>query len=163
ELWNSGQKSGGADSVGAVGKFAGPTEANGELYVGTANSLVVYGLIPPATAVPDAPVNLTATTFSGSSVTPSWQDHTAQTHTANGYAIEASTDNVTFTQMTTAIAGLSSINVGGLQPSTLYYFRVRGFNGMGFSSYSTVASATTSSQVVFLDFSGGFAGSTSKL
>src|SRR5262249_52108158 len=48
ELWNSGQKSGGGDNLGAVVKFAPPTVANGEVFVGTTNSLVVYGLTPPA-------------------------------------------------------------------------------------------------------------------
>jgi hypothetical protein len=43
ELWNSGQNSG--DNVGSVVKFAVPTVANGMVYVGTSNSLVVYGLI----------------------------------------------------------------------------------------------------------------------
>ncbi len=48
ELWNSGQRAGGADNVGTVVKFAVPTAANGRVYVGTSNSLVVYGLTPPA-------------------------------------------------------------------------------------------------------------------
>ncbi|KAK9490983.1 pyrrolo-quinoline quinone [Lipomyces doorenjongii] len=42
ELWNSGQISG--DNLGSVVKFAVPTVANGMVYVGTRNSLVVYGL-----------------------------------------------------------------------------------------------------------------------
>jgi hypothetical protein len=43
ELWNSGQRAGGSDNVGSVVKFAAPTVANGEVFVGTGNSLVVYG------------------------------------------------------------------------------------------------------------------------
>jgi hypothetical protein len=43
ELWNSGQRAGGADNLGSVVKFASPTVANGEVFVGTSNSLVVYG------------------------------------------------------------------------------------------------------------------------
>ncbi|ODQ71026.1 hypothetical protein LIPSTDRAFT_73614, partial [Lipomyces starkeyi NRRL Y-11557] len=42
ELWNSGQMSG--DNLGSVVKFAVPTVANGKVYVGTRNSVVVYGL-----------------------------------------------------------------------------------------------------------------------
>ncbi|KAK9371719.1 pyrrolo-quinoline quinone [Lipomyces chichibuensis] len=41
ELWNSGQIIG--DNLGSVVKFAVPTVANGQVYVGTRNSLVVYG------------------------------------------------------------------------------------------------------------------------
>src|SRR5262249_8154680 len=53
ELWNSGQKAGGADAVGAVVKFATPTVAGGQLFIGTSNSLLIYGLTPPASAAPD--------------------------------------------------------------------------------------------------------------
>ncbi|MCE5268982.1 MAG: hypothetical protein LLG00_13985, partial [Planctomycetaceae bacterium] len=49
ELWNSGQKAGGADSLGSVVKFASPTVANGEVFVGTSTGLVVYGLVPTLT------------------------------------------------------------------------------------------------------------------
>src|SRR5260370_15379451 len=67
ELWNSGQKAGGGDNLGAVVKFAVPTVANGQVYVGTTNSLVVYGLILPPSAVPNAPA-LSASALSCSSL-----------------------------------------------------------------------------------------------
>jgi hypothetical protein len=51
ELWNSGQHAGGTDALGAVVKFAVPTVANGEVFVGTADSLVVYGLLAQPTLV----------------------------------------------------------------------------------------------------------------
>src|SRR5262249_10480157 len=131
ELWDSGQKSGGADSLGAVVKFAVPTVANGEVYVGTTNSLVVYGLTPPANAAPNAPTNLTATALSGSSINLTWQDTTQPPNTATLYKIEESTDGKTFTQVTTAPAGSTSLAVGGLSPLTTYSFRIRGTNGLG--------------------------------
>ncbi|HEV2947776.1 MAG TPA: fibronectin type III domain-containing protein, partial [Gemmataceae bacterium] len=162
ELWNSAQKPGGGDTLGAVIKFAVPTVANGKVYVGTSNSLVVYGLVNPPTAVPSAPV-LSATALSGSSVNLTWTDSTSPPNTATGYKVEQSTDNVNFTQVTTAPAGATSIAIGGLTPLTTYYFRIRGFNGLGNSNYSNTASATTTSQVAVLDFSAGFAGSTSQL
>jgi hypothetical protein len=163
ELWNSGQKPGGGDNLGAVVKFAVPTVANGEVYVGTTNSLVVYGLTPPANAAPNAPV-LLATPLSGTSINLTWTDSTASPNNATAYKIELSTDNVTFTQVTTAPPAATSIAIGGLSPLTTYTFRIRGSNGAGDSSYSNTASAVTTNQVVaLLDFSGGFAGSVGKL
>jgi hypothetical protein len=162
ELWNSSQKPGGGDNLGAVNKLATPTVANGKVYVGTSNSLVVYGLVNPPTAVPNAPV-LSATALSGSSVNLTWTDSTSPPNTATAYKVEQSTDNVNFTQITTAPAGATSIAIGALNALTTYYFRIRGFNALGNSNYSNIANATTTSQVALLDFSGGFAGSTSTL
>lgn len=162
ELWNSSQKIGGTDSLGAVVKFAPVTVANGQVYVGTSNSLVVYGLTPPANAVP-LPPTLNATTLSGSSIQLSWTDSTTSPNQATTYLIEQSTDGTNFTQVTTVPGGLTGVSIGGLNLSTTYFFRVRGLNGLGNSQYSNIASATTTNQLATIDFSGGFAGSTSKL
>jgi hypothetical protein len=162
ELWNSGQKPGGGDNVGAVVKFAVPAEANGEVFVGTSNSLVVYGLTPPANAVPRTPA-LAATALSGSSINLTWTDSTRLPNTANGYTIQESTDGRTFRTITTAPAGATALAVGGLRPLTRYFFRIRGFNAVGTSTFSNVARATTTSPVASLDFSGGFVGAASTL
>jgi len=162
ELWNSGMKANNADAVGAVMKFAAPTVANGEVFVGTADSLVVYGLQPPASSAPLAPT-LGGVALSGTSVNLTWTDPTVEPNTASGYKIEESTDNVNFTQVTTAPAGSLSIALGGLAPQTTYYFRIRGFNSVDNSPYSNVVPITTTNQVALLDFSAGFGGSTSTL
>lgn len=49
ELYNSDQAPGGRDQLGSSVKFTVPTVADGHLFVGTANSLVIYGLLsdPP--------------------------------------------------------------------------------------------------------------------
>lgn len=52
ELYNSNQASGARDQFGAGNKFIVPMIANGKVYVGTTNSVAVFGLFsPPATAV----------------------------------------------------------------------------------------------------------------
>jgi fibronectin type 3 domain-containing protein len=162
ELWNSSQKAGGADNLGAATKFAVPTEANGMVYVGTMTGLVVYGLAAPPNAVPDTP-GLSATALSGSVINLTWTDDTQKPNTASGYTVQESTDGSTFNTVATTSAGANSLAVGGLAALTKYYFRISGFNSLGSSGLSNVASATTSNVVALLDFSGGFAGSTSDL
>jgi hypothetical protein len=163
QLWNSGQAAGGADNLGAVVKFAPPTVVNGEVYVGTANSLVVYGLTPPPGKVSNAPV-LAATALSSTSINLTWTDSTVAPNIPSIYLIEESTDGKTFKQVATSPAGSTSIAIGGLNPLTKYYFRIRGTNSAGNSAYSNVANATTSNQsAAGIDFSGGFAGATGQL
>jgi hypothetical protein len=45
ELYNSTQASGGKDNFSS-NKFISPMVANGRVYVGTANSVAVFGLLP---------------------------------------------------------------------------------------------------------------------
>jgi hypothetical protein len=162
ELWNSSENADDADDAGALVKFAVPTVANGEVFIGTSTTLVAYGLKPPAGLAPVAPT-LSGLPLSGTSVSLSWTDSTVPPNTASGYLIEESTDNVNFTQVTTAPAGSQSVSLGGLTPQTMYYFRIRGFYNIGDSPYSNRITVTTTNQVAVLDFSGGFAGSKSKL
>lgn len=44
QLYNSGQATGGRDTLGTVAHFATPTVANGKVYAGTQTQLVAYGL-----------------------------------------------------------------------------------------------------------------------
>ena len=76
ELWDSGQHTGGTDALsGNVIEFAVPTVANGQVFVGTTDSLDIFGLDPPPSAPSNAPI-LGATALSGSSVNLMWTDNT---------------------------------------------------------------------------------------
>ena len=139
-----------------------PVVANGEVFVGTSTSLVVYGLLSPPTAVPVAP-DLSGTASGGLSVNLTWTDPTTVPNTASGYTIEESTDDVHFTPVATAVAGATSVSIGGLQPLTQYYFEITGYNSLGTSSPSNVVSITTSYLTPAANFAGGFANASTQL
>jgi hypothetical protein len=160
ELWNSNEATG--NSVGTVIRFSEPTVANGEVFVGTANGFVAYGLVQPPSQVPMAPT-LLATALSGSSINLTWSDPSVSPNQASVYLIEESTDGSNFTQIATAPQNTTSIAIGALTPNTKYYFRIRGSNTIGNSPYSNVANATTTNLASGIDFSGGFASSGSQL
>ncbi|HWE01716.1 MAG TPA: hypothetical protein VG326_04840 [Tepidisphaeraceae bacterium] len=157
ELWNSNDVAG--DNLGAVVKFAQPTVVNGQVYVGTANSLVVYGLNEAPQQAPTAPV-LSAAALSGSSINLTWNDSTAAPNKPSVYLIDESVNGGPFTQIATAPAGAVSIAIGGLQPLTTYSFEIAGKNSVGLSPFSMAAMATTTNQAAGIDFSSGFFGET---
>jgi len=163
EIYTSAQAANSRDALGSAVKFTVPTVADGEVFVGTSNSLVAYGLLQQATAPPAAPTNLSASAFSGSVINLTWTDNDKAPNSATGYNILQSTDGTNFTQVGTASAGATSFAVGSLQVSTKYFFEIDAFNSKGTSGFSNVANATTTSQAGVLDFSSGFANSSGVL
>ncbi|HEX4125717.1 MAG TPA: PQQ-binding-like beta-propeller repeat protein, partial [Tepidisphaeraceae bacterium] len=72
ELYNSNQ-AGTRDQLGLGVKFAVPTVANGHIYVGTATSLDVFGLLNSQTASPPAAASrLTATSLTPTEIDLAW-------------------------------------------------------------------------------------------
>ncbi len=143
ELWNSGP-----GSIATV-KFAVPTVANGQVFVGTQNGLQVFGLTGASAPVqaPNPVSNLSAQALSGSSVELTWTDSTVSPNFATNYAIQVSTDNVHFTTMANAGQETTSYTVTGLNQNTTYYFQIVSSNSAGASNPSAPStSATTTNQ-----------------
>src|SRR6185295_11261331 len=91
-------------------------------------------------AIPAAPSALTAGAVSTSQINLSWTDHASN---EDGFKIERSADNVTFTQIATTVANITSYSDLGLAAGSTYYYRVLAHNTGGESNYSNIASATT--------------------
>jgi hypothetical protein len=91
------------------------------------------------TAAPAAPSVLTAAPASSSSVDLSWTDNS---NDETQFKIERSDDaGISFTQIATVGANVTTYTDTGLTPLTTYTYQVRSSNLVGDSSYSNTASA----------------------
>jgi len=146
------------DSLGTAVKFTGPTVADGEVFVGTTNSLVAYGLLSPPNSPPTAPNSLMAAAVSNNQINLIWTDTASN---AFGYYVEESGDNGnSWSQIATLSSNAVSYSVVGLQPNTPYTFRVRAYNSLGTSTYTNNAPATTTNNATSVNYPNGFSGQT---
>jgi hypothetical protein len=101
---------------------------------------------PTPAPVPSAPTALTAMNVTASSVTADWTSVSG----ASGYRLDVSR-NSSFKKYLRGyrnmdVGNATNRNVSGLSKSTVYYYRVRAYNGAGTSGNSNVISVTTDSQ-----------------
>lgn len=92
-----------------------------------------------ATLIPLAPAALTAAGVSTSQINLSWSAVTG----AMGFAIERSPDGVTWAQIATTAAGVTSYQDAGLGAGSTYLYEVCANNAGGNSAFSNQARATT--------------------
>ncbi|MBK9138012.1 MAG: fibronectin type III domain-containing protein [Verrucomicrobia bacterium] len=93
------------------------------------------------TVAPAAPSNLGATaTVNGTTVFVTWTDNSAN---EAGFRLERSTDQVNWSVIATLAANIVSFEDAGLTPESTYHYRLRSYNGGGFSAYSDTASVVT--------------------
>lgn len=90
--------------------------------------------------VPEAPEDLEAEVLSPSSVELTWTDNSDN---EEGFSIERRASGGSWREIDTVDEDEESYTVTGLEPGTLYYFRVRAYNEDGESDYSNVVSVTT--------------------
>ena len=97
--------------------------------------------VSPSVAVILAPSDLSLSLQAGPQVGLSWMDNSTN---ETGFAIERSTDGVSFTQIAIAPAhnnvGLTIYNDATAVLGTAYFYRVAAVNALGSSAYSNIAS-----------------------
>lgn len=90
---------------------------------------------------PTSPSNLQATTVSNTTIKLVWADNS---NNEDSFKIERRLNSaVTYTEVGSVGANVTTFTNTGLTPNTLYLYRVRAVNDGGKSAYSNVSSATT--------------------
>jgi galactose oxidase-like protein/glyoxal oxidase-like protein/fibronectin type III domain protein len=87
-----------------------------------------------------APSNLLATAVSGTRIDLTWTDNS---NNENGFKIERSPDGLTFTEIATVGANVTTYSNTGLTCATFYQYRVRAYNANGNSAYSNTVKRRT--------------------
>lgn len=99
------------------------------------------GVTLPCNAPPAAPSGLSATAASDTQIDLSWTDNSAD---EAGFEIERSPDGTSgWEQIALVNANVTAYQDVELTCSTLYYYRVRAFNGAGISEHSNILEITT--------------------
>ena len=133
EIWTSSLAPSSRDALGTVTKFATPTVADGQVFVGTTTALVTYGLTPTGVqpSVTTSTATLTGTTAVNlaATVNPNGFDTTVsfQYGTTTSYGSTSSTQDAGSGSSTTTV----TIGVSGLSIGTTYHYRAVATNTAG--------------------------------
>lgn len=110
---------------------------------GSPNLLLYTAFISAVTPTqpPAAPSGLSVTAFDHQQITLAWADNSSD---ESGFELQRSTDaGVNFTLIANLGANITTYSNTGLEANTRYDYRVRANNSVGFSDFSTPATATT--------------------
>ncbi len=96
-----------------------------------------------ALSLPSSPSNTNANALSTSvQINVTWTDNSSN---EDNFEVERSTDAVNYSNIATTTAGTVSYSDTSISEATLYYYKVRASNVLGYSSYSNATSTTSSS------------------
>jgi hypothetical protein len=112
--------------LASLDEFLGPD------FFDTYNNITCSSQVPPG-----APTGLRATAASNNQIDLVWMDNITN---EDGFRIERSDDGETnWTELEPVSANITGYSNAGLNPSTIYYYRVFAYNSFGNSNYSSIA------------------------
>jgi len=140
ELYNSNQ-AGSRDQLGLGVKFAVPTVADGHVYVGTASSLAVFGLLSSGQSVaPATPSGLSASALTPTDVHLSWSESSTN---ASSFLILRSTDGGSFAQVGSTDGSTTNFDDDSVVVGANYTYEVEASNSAGTSGPSATVNIST--------------------
>jgi hypothetical protein len=107
---------------------------------GDVGQYLISGVVVPPGSVLPAPTDLSAAAIGPDKIQLSWSDNASD---ETGYQIERSTDGVDWLAVAQVDADINSYIDVGLQPATIYNYRVAAVQGIYLSEYSNEAGAMT--------------------
>ena len=128
EIWTSALAPANRDQLGTVTKFATPTVADGNVFVGTTTALVTYSAISAAAVgTPPLVATSSATTIGAESVTLNGLVNPKGSVASVSFQYGTSTSYSSSTTSQTTGSGSAVVSFaipqGGLTPKTVYHFR----------------------------------------
>ena len=104
------------------------------------------GMVQPKPPVEPRDLNAIAT--GPNAISLSWTDNSSD---ESGFKIERSVDSTNFTEIAPLPANSTTYLDNDLEPDTLYTYRAKAWNSIGYSAYSGVALAATDTAVSYVE------------
>jgi hypothetical protein len=126
--------------LSSVGALLGSIAAQAEAAVVSGDPGPVMGVV--IESLPGAPLSLAVSAVSSSQLKLTWKDGSAN---EDGFQIERCAGLIctNFTQVATVAANTTTYSNTGLVKNTTYSYRLRAYNGAGYSSFTAVVSKAT--------------------
>ncbi len=115
------------------------TNVGESAYSNTASATTPPEVVEP----PSRPTNLTATAVSSAQINLSW----TKTGREDGYEIERKKVGGNYAIISNVNGNITAYSDSGLEPGSIYYYRIRSHNSGGYSPFSNEVNATTQSIV----------------
>src|SRR3972149_8063409 len=134
-----------------------PVILNSQVYVIGGNDTIYYDGEYPTGVIPFGkvyvqswaygnPSSLTASVILDTQLNLAWVDGVTG---EDGFAIERSTDSISFTVIDSAAANATTFSSTGLTKSTKYYYRIRAYKDVSYSPYAKANGKYTYDAVTF--------------